>query len=329
MSEITNSSSAEFMNRVEGRLQSLSNSLKRLEEKSDVPFVADKNDLTDFDSNITDDLTEVKSSLQKLRGARQDIYRYSFAQNRRKDFNSLDEIKRLADVMTGLEQRIGDLFVQCEKLESVRQNFERFSAEDTLNELLRKSEENLSRLDNCDKKISDTADVVAAKFESIKSALDKRITDALNLEREFLISCRELSNTTKNLTGVVNGIDTRQSPDTALALDSFYDKISNRLQNMEDTLGKVTVAPPPEQIVSSNEKVFENLCLKIYESISNERNATVYNEIKSSKINADDASKLEAWNPAIYEKVLAYVRGINHFVKVYTDITKILKEAEQ
>ena len=300
MSELANSQSAEFMNRVEGRLKSLSNSLKRLEEKGDISSTADKNGLTDFDSNITDDLTEVKSSLQKLRGARQDVYRYTFAQNRRKNFDSLEEIKRLADVMTGLEQRIGDLIVQCEKLETVRQNLEKLSVEDT-----------------------------AANFENITAALDKRITDALNLEREFLISCRELSNTTKNLTEVVNGIDTEQSPDVALALDSLYDKISDRLQDLEGTLGKVTVAPPPEQIVSSNEKVFENLCLKIYESISNEENAAVYNEIKSAKLNASDGLELNNLNPTIYKKVLTYVRGINHFVKVYTDIKKILEEAEQ
>ena len=300
MSELANSQSAEFMNRVEGRLKSLSNSLKRLEEKGDISSTADKNGLTDFDSNITDDLTEVKSSLQKLRGARQDVYRYTFAQNRRKNFDSLEEIKRLADVMTGLEQRIGDLIVQCEKLETVRQNLEKLSVEDT-----------------------------AANFENITAALDKRTTDAVNLEREFLISCRELSNTTKNLTEVVNGIDTEQSPDVALALDSLYDKISDRLQDLEGTLGKVTVAPPPEQIVSSNEKVFENLCLKIYESISNEENAAVYNEIKSAKLNASDGLELNNLNPTIYKKVLTYVRGINHFVKVYTDIKKILEEAEQ
>lgn len=330
MNELAN----ETMNRVAGRLETLSESLRRLEDRSEVPTATQVVD-ADFDDSIVDDLSEVNASLQKLRGARQDMYRYTLAQSKRKTFDTLDEIKRLADVMTGLEQRIGDLLGQCEKLEATRQNLEKFSIDATLEELLRKSKENLARLDNCDEKIRETADTTAANFENIKTALDKRISDALTLEREFLISCREVSTTTKNLTAAVNEIDARQKPDITLAVDSLYDKLNDRLQKIEDSVGKASAPPEPPTVVmmpakeSSDEKLFEDICLKIYERISDAENAAMYNAVKSAQLNASDAMKLNAWDSSIHKKVLTYVRGMNHFLKVYADLNKILEEAER
>ncbi len=331
MSELVN----ETMNRVAGRLQTLSESLSRLEERADVLPIAKESAEADFADEIDDDLKEVNASLQKLRGARQAMYRYTFAQSQQKTFDNLDEIKRLADVMTGLEQKVSELLSQCDKLETTRQNLKKFSADATLNELLKKSTENLTRLDSCDEKIRETADAAAANFENIKTALDKRISDALALEREFLITCREVSTTTKNLTDAVHGIDARQKSDITLAVDSLCEKLSDRLQKIEESVSRASVPPePPTAVmipakVSSNETFFEDLCKKIYDLISDDENAKMYNAVKESKLNANDAMALNSWNPSIHKKVVTYVRGINHFLKVYTDIDKIFREAER
>ena len=331
MSELVN----ETMNRVEGRLKTLSESLSRLEGRADVLPVAKESAVADFDDAISDDLSEVNASLQKLRGARQDMYRYAFAQSQQKTFGNLDEIKRLADVMTGLEQKVNELLNQCDKLEATRQNLEKFSSDATLNDLLRKSTENLTRLDSCDEKIRETSDAAAANFENIKTTLDKRISDALTLEREFLITCREVSTTTKNLTDAVHGIDARQKSDITLAVDSLCEKLSDRLQKIEESISKASAPPESPTAVmlpakeSSNEIFFEDICRKIYERISNDENAKMYNAIRESKLNANDAKELNSWNPSIHKKVVTYVRSMHHFLKVYTDIDKILREAER
>lgn len=340
MNELVNEAST-CMNRVEDRLKNLLESLKRLEEKSEVSPAAE-NIAENSNIDITDDLKEVKNSLQKLRDARQDFYRYTFAQNRQKTFSNMDEIKQLAAVMTSFEQRIGDFIRQCEKLETIRQNLEKFSADDTLNELLKKTEENLTKIDTCDRKIRDTADTAAANFENIKIELDKRINNALTLEREFLISCRELNNTTKNLTETVNDINSQQKPNIdslidyiASAIDSLYNKMNYRLQNIEEKVDKATAPPEPSTVlitssqISSNEKIFEDICLKIYERISEKENAVMYNEVKASKLTLNEAMHLKTLNPSIYQKILTYVRGINHFLKIYTDIKKFLEKADQ
>lgn len=325
----------ETLNRVEGRLKNLSESLSRLEERADVLPVARESNDSDFVNEIGDDLNEVNTSFQKLRGTRQAMYRYALAQSQQKSFGNLDEIIRLADIMTGLEKRVVELLNRCDKLETTRQNLETFSADATLNELLRKSTENLKRLDSCDEKIRETADVAFANFENIKTELDKRISYALTLEREFLITCREVSITTKNLTDVIHDIDARQKSDIALAVDSLCEKMSNRLQKIEELVSKASVSPEPPTVVkdcgkeSPDELFFKDLCRKIYDHISNAENAKMFNAVKESKFNADDARALSSLDSSIYKKVVMYVRGINHFIKVYADINKILREAER
>ena len=323
MDKTYNTNDAEFMERTKKILKTAINSLQNLSEKNKSSHLAEEN-FANFGETHEDKLSDFKNSLQKLQNARQEIYNYTFALNRQKNFDILDEIKQAANVMANLDKNMADLSFKYTELHLTVKSLENFYTDGTLTELLQKSADNLKQLGACEESIKKVSADTTDNFANIKSALDERITNAVNLEKEFLITCRELNKTTKNLTDVLSNSNSQQNSN--LAIDSLSEKIGSRLKNLEDIIGKMAEVVPHEEDTASSEKIFENICKKISETIFNKESSTVYQNLQNAQMTNDEIQNLYQYNPGIHKKFATYAQAVNYYIKVYTEVSKILNE---
>ena len=160
----------DLMNRVEQKLNSLSDSLSKLENKIDGQDSAPIEFQTVADENISD-LSEFKTTLDKLQSARRELFSYTFAQNQDSKFLTLNEIRRLSEVLTDLNQQTKNFSSQCEQLEKACQNIESSGELQRLLDRLKSFESNLATLGTYTEKINAAA-LADENFSELRESIN-------------------------------------------------------------------------------------------------------------------------------------------------------------
>lgn len=307
MTDTATAHETELANRLEGRLKSLSERLSALNTAVDEGYRAPNKPEKIFETsngNISDDVNDFKAALEKIRDQRRDFYQQVCAQTREKNFDAADELHRLAEILNGLTTTAVALNAQCEKLDRTRLELKTFSESNTLDETLKNFSENLSKLGTCEKTIRETAAAAATNLDNSQSALDGKISEALDLEREFLITCRELAGTTKNLEQNLNAVADRQLSAVIDAVNALSEKLN----------GANTTSPANQE----REKFFEELFVKINDTVFSDETRSLGAALKN----------LKKPNEQIPPDVIKpYIEIINRLTKLFSQVRKILYEA--
>ena len=309
MTDTATAHESELANRLEDRLKSLSERLSALNAAVDkgerTPNLPEKN-FEISGGTISDDVNEFKAALKKIRDQRRDFYQQVCARNRETSFDAAEELHRLAEILNGLTTTAAALNAQCEKLDRTRLELKTFSESNVLEETLKNFSENLSKLGTCEKTIREAASTAATNLDNSQSALDGKISEALDLEREFLITCRELAGTTKNLEQNLNAVANRQ-------LSAVIDTVNALAE-------KLNVASTTSPANPEREKFFEELCVKINDTVFSDETRSLGAALKNLK------KSNEQIPPDVSKVIKPYIEIINRLTKLFSQVRQILYE---